>query len=77
MACQSGGGGLDRHASGGGLRGSGGRASAASISAIVSPTPYSAMKPPKRGPSCWPSSTWYRQPNQARSSGNGWRLPTS
>ena len=56
---------------------SAGRVSAASISAIVSATPYRAMKPPKRGPSCWPSSTWYRQANQARSSGNGWRLPTS
>ena len=33
------------------------RASAEWISAIVSGTPYSATKPPKRGPSCWPSST--------------------
>ena len=36
---------------------SAGRDSAASISAIDSSTPNSAMKPPKRGPSCWPSST--------------------
>ena len=32
---------------------------------MVSGMPYSATKPPKRGPSCWPSRTWYRQPNQA------------
>ena len=36
---------------------SAGRARADSISATVSSMPYSAMKPPKRGPSCWPSST--------------------
>ena len=36
---------------------SAGRDSAASISATVSSMPYNAMKPPKRGPSCWPSST--------------------
>ena len=34
------------------------RLSASRISAIVSGMPYSATKPPKRGPSCWPSNTW-------------------
>ncbi len=36
---------------------SAGRANAASISETVSARPYSATKPPKRGPSDWPSST--------------------
>ncbi len=34
------------------------RASAERIRPTVSATPYSATNPPKRGPSCWPSSTW-------------------
>src|SRR5208283_5640462 len=33
------------------------RASAVRISAIVSGIPYKATKPPKRGPSGWPSKT--------------------
>ena len=45
---------LNRH---GAQAASAGRDSTASISATVSSMPYSATKPPKRGPSCWPSST--------------------